>query len=86
MLGNKYEVNFPAEAQNIFVLRKRTRSLLEQMSPKLYKKYELSDSDLDEWTDLLNEDDKVYDYLVVDLMEIINTDVPIKSIEPVPFR
>lgn len=56
------------------------------MPPKLYKKYEISDSDLQEWYTLLQEREEVYHYLVIDLMEIVNTDVPIKSIETVPFK
>lgn len=56
------------------------------MPPKLYKKYEISDSDLHEWYSLLQEREEVYHYLVIDLMEIVNTDVPIKSIETVPFK
>lgn len=56
------------------------------MPPKLYKKYEISDSDLNDWYSLLQEREEVYHYLVIDLMEIVNTDVPIKSIETVPFK
>lgn len=79
-------IDFQKEIQYIFNLRKRTREILETMPPKLYKKYEISDSDLHEWYSLLQERDEVYHYLVIDLMEIVNTDVPIKSIETVPFK
>lgn len=56
------------------------------MPPKFYKKYEISDSDLHEWSVILHEREEVYNYLVKDLMDIVNTDVPIKSIEVVPLR
>lgn len=55
------------------------------MPPRFYKKYELSDIDLQEWSQLVLKEPENYHYLILDLMEIINTDVPIKSIEVVPL-
>lgn len=55
------------------------------MPAKFYKRYEISDSDLHEWNNILHEREEVYNYLVLDLMEVVNTDVPINSIEVVPL-
>lgn len=79
-------IDFHKEIQYIFNLRHRTREILETMPPKLYKKHEISDSDLQEWYSLVQERVEVYHYLVIDLMEIVNNDVSIKSIETVPFK
>lgn len=79
-------IDFLKEVRYIFNLRQRTRDILEKMPPKLYKKYEISESDMQDWNVLLQEREEIYHYLVVDLMEIVNTDVPIKSIETVPFK
>ncbi|CAH1155846.1 unnamed protein product [Phaedon cochleariae] len=79
-------INFQHEVRYIYELRQKTRKMLEKMPPKFYKKYEISDSDLYEWNGILNEKDEAYNYLVMDLMDIVNTDVPINSIEVVPLN
>ncbi|XP_023014893.1 F-box only protein 21 [Leptinotarsa decemlineata] len=85
LFENKH-ILFQREVRYIYELRQRTRNMLEKMPPKFYKKYEISDSDLHEWSLLLNERDEVYNYLVLDLMDIVNTDAPINSIEVVPLN
>ncbi|VEN52081.1 unnamed protein product, partial [Callosobruchus maculatus] len=77
---------FQHEVRYIYELKKRTRLMLEKMPPKFYKKYEISDSDLHEWSIILHEREEVYNYLVLDLMEIVNTDEPINSVEVVPLN
>nr|CAI5841008.1 unnamed protein product [Callosobruchus analis] len=77
---------FQHEVRYIYELKKRTRLMLEKMPPKFYKKYEISDSDLQEWSTILHEREEVYNYLVLDLMEIVNTDEPINSLEVVPLN
>lgn len=84
LLENKHII-FQHEVRYIYVLRKRTRELLEKMPAKFYKRYEISDSDLYEWNNIMHEREEVYNYLVLDLMEIVNTEAPIKSIEVVPL-
>ncbi|CAG9854707.1 unnamed protein product [Phyllotreta striolata] len=84
LLENK-QIIFQHEVRYIYELKKRTRNLLEKMPAKFYKRYEISDSDLYEWNNILHEREEVYNYLVLDLMEIVNADVPINSIEVVPL-
>lgn len=55
------------------------------MSSRFYKRYQLSDSDFTEWFVLYQEKNQTYYYLVDDLMNIVNTHVPIKSIGVVPI-
>ncbi|XP_056630248.1 F-box only protein 21-like [Diorhabda sublineata] len=84
LLENKHII-FQHEVRYIYELRKRTRDLLEKMPAKFYKRYEISDSDLYEWNNIMHEREEVYNYLVLDLMDIVNTEAPIKSIEVVPL-
>ncbi|KAJ8920050.1 hypothetical protein NQ315_011703 [Exocentrus adspersus] len=84
VLENKHII-FQHEIRYIYELKKRTRSMLEKMPPRFYKKYEISDSDLHEWSVILHEREEVYNYLVNDLMDIVNTEAAIKSIEVVPL-
>ncbi|CAH0554702.1 unnamed protein product [Brassicogethes aeneus] len=74
------------EIQYIFSLKQITREMLDTMPPRFYKKLELSDSDMEEWGELMAKRDLNYNYLVLDLMEIVNTHVPIMSIEMVPLN
>ncbi|CAG9827376.1 unnamed protein product [Diabrotica balteata] len=85
LLESKHII-FQHEVKYIYELKKRTRALLEKMPAKFYKRYEISDSDLYEWSSILLEREEVYKCLVTDLMEIVNTDVSIKSIEVVPLN
>ncbi|KAG5871872.1 hypothetical protein JTB14_033878 [Gonioctena quinquepunctata] len=85
LLENK-NIIFQHEVRYIYELKQRIRKMLEKMPPKFYKKYEISDSDLHEWSLIMNERHEVYNYLVLDLVEIVNTDAPINSIEVVPLN
>lgn len=73
------------EVRYIHELKHRTHDILATMSPRFYKRYELSDSDLVEWAELLKERPQTYNYLVADLINIVNTHLPIKSIGVVPI-
>lgn len=73
------------EFRYIHDLKQKTRDLLATMSPRFYKRYELSDSDLVEWAELIKERPQTYNYLVHDLINIVNTHLPIRSIEVVPI-
>lgn len=55
------------------------------MSLRFYSKIELSDSDFEEWSELLNERLFNYVYLVTELMLIINNTVPIHTMDIVPI-
>lgn len=55
------------------------------MSPRFYNKIELSDLDFEEWMALLNERSCNYDYLVLELIDIINNTSPIHTIDIVPI-
>lgn len=74
-----------SEVRYIHDLKRRTREILSTMSARFYKRYQLSDSDFTEWSALYEEKPQTYSYLVDDLMDIVNTHVPIKSIEVVPI-
>lgn len=69
----------------MFDLKRRTREILATMSSRFYKRYQLSDSDFVEWSELYQEKPQSYHYLTDDLMNIVNSHVPIKSIEVVPI-
>lgn len=73
------------EYRYIHELKHHTRDLLATMSPRFYKRYELSDSDLIEWAELIQERPRTYNYLVYDLINIVNTHLPIHSVEVVPI-
>lgn len=73
------------EIRYIYDLKRRTREILSTMSSRFYKRYQLSDSDFTEWLELYREKPQTYHYLVNDLMNIVNTHVPIKSIAVVPI-
>ncbi|XP_060528394.1 F-box only protein 21-like [Cylas formicarius] len=85
VLDNR-QLIYQHEVRYIYELKKRTRTMLEKMPPRFYKKYEISESDLHEWNIVLGEREEVYNYLVLDLMEIVNTEEPIHSIEVVPLN
>lgn len=55
------------------------------MSHRFYKRNELSDSDLSEWTLLASQHPRAYNYLADDLMNIINENLPINSLGVVPL-
>lgn len=74
------------EVHYIYDLSSRTHALLSTMSPRFYKKNEFSDCDLQEWVELMEESLRAYNYIVFDLMTIITTCTPIKSIEVVPVE
>ncbi|GLV34229.1 hypothetical protein CBL_00160 [Carabus blaptoides fortunei] len=56
------------------------------MPPKFYKRYELSDSDLVQWRDMMNEHPLAYHYLVNELMTIVNNKSVIHGINVVPIN
>lgn len=85
VLSQKASIDFFGEVKIIYGLRARALDILKTMSPRFYKKHELSDMDLDEWRDLVSLEEHYY-YLVAYLMEIVNTDNYIDSIEVVPLK
>lgn len=85
ILLKKTNVDFFGEVKIIYGIRGRALDILKTMSPRFYKKHELSDMDLDEWRDLINTEQHYY-YLVAYLMEIVNTDSYIDSIDVVPLN
>lgn len=72
------------EIRYIHELQQKTRKTLSTMSPRFYKRYELSESDLVEWAEIIKEKPNTYAYLAYDLTQIVNTHVPIHSINVVP--
>lgn len=72
------------EIRYIHELRPKTRAILATMPPRFYKRYELSDSDLAEWAEIVKEQPNTYVYLAHDLTQIVNTHVPIHNINVVP--
>lgn len=74
------------EVKYVFDLIKRCHALLADMSPKFYKRYELSDSDLIQWKDIMNEHPLAHRYLVNELMPIVNNKSIIQGINVVPIK
>lgn len=56
------------------------------MSPRFYKRYELSDSDLIVWQELMKEYPPNYYYLTNELMTIVNNKSLIYNINVVPIK
>lgn len=67
-------------------MAKRAHEILADMSPKFYKRYELSDTDLVNWQDLMNEYPPNYFYLTNELMTIVNNNSFINDINVVPIK
>lgn len=55
------------------------------MSSRFYPKIELSDSDFEEWLELLYEQSFNYDYLILELLKIINDSSPIHTMDVIPI-
>lgn len=68
---------------NIFRL---TQQKLELMPSRFCKKYEISECELEEWTELLNGKHENYWYLTTYLMDIVNTNATIESVDVVPLK
>lgn len=81
LMDNWYE-----EVKHVFMLAKRVHEILADMSPKFYKRYELSDSDLVIWHDVMNEYPHNYFYLTDELMTIVNNHSFIRDINVVPIK
>lgn len=65
----------------------RARDILQTMSPRFYKRHELSDKDLEEWHTFLNSGPSVYPFLVHYLSELLNVNAPpIDSPDTIPFQ
>ncbi|KAK9886099.1 hypothetical protein WA026_014888 [Henosepilachna vigintioctopunctata] len=68
---------------NIF---RETQNKLELMPSRFCKKYEISECELEEWTEILNNKHENYYYLVLYLMDIVNTNATIQSVDVVPLN
>lgn len=75
-----------SEVKYVFDLTRRAHDVLADMPPKFYKRYELSDSDLVQWKDMMNEHPLAYHYLVNELMTIVNNKSLIHGINVVPIK
>lgn len=80
------QVQFFDETRHLMELRNKTRLMLETMSPRFYKKSQLSESDLQEWEALVDEHFMNYYYLVYDLMQIVNCKDNIHTMEVIPLK
>lgn len=83
---NDSDFNWIKESIDCAQIKRKTMTILSDMSPKFYKRYELSESDLIEWKNLMKENPRAYYYIVDDLMKIVNDDSPINTIEVVPIK
>ncbi|KAI4462321.1 hypothetical protein MML48_5g00018399 [Holotrichia oblita] len=77
--------NWLYEFKYAFDFKRKILNILSSMSPRFYTKIELSDLDFEEWMALLNERWCNYDYLVLELIDIINNTSPIHTIDIVPI-
>jgi hypothetical protein len=74
------------ELQYSYEVKRRMMAQLMTMSARFYRKYQLSDTDLEEWRILMCEKRQTYHYLCSFLTEIVNTNETIRSIEEVPIN
>jgi hypothetical protein len=74
------------ELQYSYEVKRRMMAQLMTMSARFYRKYQLSDTDLEEWRILMCEKRQTYHYLCSFLTEIVNTNETIRSIEEVPIK
>lgn len=72
--------------RHIYLLSQRAHEILADMSPRFYKRYELSDSDLIIWQELMNEYLPNYVYLTNELMNVVNNQSFIQDINVVPIK
>lgn len=78
--------NWLYEIKHIYDVAAKAYEILAEMSPRYYKRYELSDSDLVDWKDLMNEHSLNYFYLCHKLMKIVNDNSIILEINVVPIK
>lgn len=74
------------EVKYYYQLMRNCHDILADMSPKFYKRYELSDLDLVQWKDMMKERPLAYHYLIKELMNIVNNRSPIYGIHVVPIN
>lgn len=77
--------NWYEEVKYIYRLKQKTRQIVSLMCSRFYKiQQPVTDKDFTEWLELYNEKPQTYYYLLDDLTNIVNTDIPINTIDVVP--